>query len=191
MSGLTISARWFQNKDIIYPVCVSSDGALVTIPYNTEATHNGDFYFGGVYNAAVAAGSNLDILLVTHSTNYCHFAFDANSGGAGTLSLYEGVTYSAAGSAVSAFNANRNISRASSQTITTGPTITGTGTTIITDYVPGGTTGNAVGGSSQNIARITEFISKPSTAYLIRFNNLTASSQPVSLTIGYFEGPIT
>lgn len=191
MSGTSLAGRWFQNSDIIYSLSVSSDGALVTIPYNTEATHAGSFYFGNVYNATLGTGANLDILLVTSATDYCHFAMDANSSGEGTLALYEGVAYSAAGTVVTTYNANRNVTRASGQTLTTGPTITGTGTTLIVDLVPGGTTGNSIGGSSQNIARITEFIAKPSTAYLIRFNNTTASSQRTSLTLGYFEGAIT
>jgi hypothetical protein len=85
--------------------------------------------------------------------------------------------------------ANRQSSLTATQTITSGPTITGTGTTLIQDYVPGGSGGNSVGGNSSNIARITEFIGKASTAYLFRYTNMNASAQPVSMTIGFFEGP--
>lgn len=188
MGDVTLSGRWFQNKDIILGISVSEDGALVSIPYNVEATHAGMMFYASIYNSAVASTANLDILLVSSATKHCHFAVDANSGGSGTLSIYEGVTYSAAGSALIAFNANRQSLLTSDQVFTSGPTITGTGTTLIQDFVPGGTTGNALGGSSANIARVTEFVCKLNTAYLFRFNNITNAAQPVSLTVGYFEG---
>lgn len=190
MGDVTLSGRWYQNTTIIYPLAVSSDGALITVPYNTEATHAGKMFFATFYNSAVGAGANLDMLLVT-STIPCHFGVDVNAGAGGVLSIYEAATYSAAGAAVTIFNANRQSTLTSTQTITSGPTVTGTGTTLLQDYVPGGTTGNAVGGTSANIARITEFIGKASTAYLFRFNNLAAGVQPVSMTIGFFEGALT
>jgi hypothetical protein len=188
MAGeVEIVGRWFRNQNIRYLLTCSSEGALVTMPYTTEQTHNGKFFFCNQYNGSIASSGNFDILLVTGSISP-HLGVMVDISAAATLSIYEGVTYSASGSAISSYNANRTSTNTTVQSFYNGPTITGTGTALMTQhYIPGGSTGNASGGTSTDFARITEFILKTSTAYLFRVTNIAAGTAQASMQFGWFE----
>lgn len=188
MAGTSeLSARDFDTPAIIRYLTASSDGVLITIPYTIQQLHSGKFFFSNFYNAALGASANIDILLITGTVSP-HVAAMADIGAAATLSIYEGVTVSANGSVLSAINANRNSSKVATAVAYSGPTVTGTGTTLLLNhYIPGGTTGNAVGGSSTDFARIPEIVLKPSTNYLFRATNLSAGAVGASLQLGWFE----
>lgn len=191
MAGTSeLSARDFDTPSIIRYLTASSDGVLVTIPYTTQQTHSGRFFFTNFYNATVASSGTIDILVSTGSdaTKTPHIAVMADMGAAATLSIYEGVTTSNDGTTLTVFNANRQSAKVSTTLVFQTPTVTGTGTTLLLNhYISGGTTGNAVGGSSTDFARITEMVLKPSTKYLFRATNLGAGAVAGSVQVGFFE----
>ena len=188
MSAGDITARWFRDQSIQLALTCSSDGALVTIPYTIEQTHDGRFFFASYYNAAVAAAANIDMLIVTGATTTPHIGIMVDTGAQGVMSVYEGVTASSNGTPVTVFNANRASTKTSTATAFYTPTITGTGTAILpARFVNGGRGNNAIGSSSGDFARITELILLPSTKYLFRFTNTSAGATPVSMQLGWFE----
>ena len=188
MGDVTLSGRYFENEGIIYALRVSDDGALVSMPYNTAATHAGKFFFTNFYNAAIAAAGTIDVLVVTGATTTPHLAVMVDIGAASTLSIYEAVTASNNGTALSVYNANRQSTKVTTAAAYHTPTITGTGTTLMLNhYIAGGTTGNATGGSSSDFARVTEFVLKASTKYLFRVTNIAAGATAGSVQLGWYE----
>lgn len=188
MGDVTLSGRYFEDEDIIYALRVSDDGALVTMPYNTAATHAGKFFFTNFYNAAVASSGTIDLLVVTAAVTTPHLAVMVDMGAAATLSIYEDVTASNNGTALTVFNANRQSTRVTTASAFHTPTITGTGTTLMLNhYIAGGTTGNATGGASNDFARITELVLKTSSKYLFRVTNLGAGAAAGSVQLGWYE----
>lgn len=181
-------ARDFDNPDIIRTLHASYDGVLITIPYNTQQTHSGKFFFSNFYNASVASSGTIDILVETSSRYSPHLAVMVDVGAASTLSIYEGVTASNNGTPLTAVNANRTSTKVATAAIYQTPTITNTGTTLMLDhYIAGGATGNPVGGSSTDFARVTELVLKLSTKYLFRVTNRSASATAASVQLGWFE----
>lgn len=188
MGDVTLSGRYYENTDIIYPLTCSTDGALVSMPYNIAATHAGKFFFSNFYNAAVASAGTIDLLVVTGATTTPHIAIMIDMAAAATLSIYEDATASNNGTPLTAINANRQSTKVTTASVFHTPTITGTGTTLMLNhYIAGGTTGNATGGSSNDFARITEFLLKTSSKYLFRVTNLSASAAAGSVQLGWFE----
>lgn len=188
MAGVDgISARDFDNEAIIRLLKCSPDGMLVNLPFSIQQAHSGKFFYISRYEPALATSGNLDILLVTGTTSP-HIAIVVDASSAGTLSIYEAVTTSANGTGLTIFNCNRTSAKFSNAIAYYAPTVTSTGLAIMPQkYIAGGTTGSALGGSSTDFARIPEFLLKPSTKYLFRFNNLSAQSDAVSMQIGWFE----
>ena len=95
MGDVTLSGRYFENEEIIYALRVSEDGAMISMPYNTAATHAGKFFFSNFYNAAVASAGTIDLLVVTGATTTPHNVVIVDIGGpvAGSMQLgwYENV----------------------------------------------------------------------------------------------------
>lgn len=189
MAGETgLYARDFADPTIIRTLHASADGILITIPYNTEQTHQGRFFFANFYDAAVEAGTNIDLLMVTGATYSPHVAVMCDMGAESTISIYEAVTASSNGTELSALNANRVSANAATASVFHTPTVTDTGTTLLLNhYISGGGGGNATGGSSTDFARITELVLKLSTKYLFRVTNQSNGAVKGSAQLGWFE----
>lgn len=151
--------------------------------------HAGMFYFGGHYNNAVAAGANLDILIVTGANYELHFVPVVVSGGDAEFRLYEGVTVSANGTAIPPYNAKRSSSNTTDSNHYHTPTVTAVGTQLIpTNFIPGGSGVFGSGGSGGGPVRSgTEIDLKVSTNYLLRVTNISGGAQPVEIGYGYYE----
>lgn len=100
------------------------------------------------------------------------------------MQMYEGATFSAAGTAVEMTNHNRNSTKVIPSGVTHTPTITGTGSQLNGPmFVPGGKGGTSSGGTG---GFAEEFILKPSTVYLLRVTNVSGVNQAISATVkGY------
>jgi len=136
-------------------------------------THEGRYFSGGYYNAAVANGATVDILIQT-GTESTHAKFKAVCGGDSTLQVFEGATFSAAGTGVTMSNHNRDSAKTFDGTVTHTPTVTGTGaqingTSFIAAGVSGGGSSSGRGSDSSSFA--SEFILVASTNYLVRITN--------------------
>lgn len=186
-------ARDFDDTSIIRTLKSSSDGVLVTIPYNVQQLHSGRFFFASYYNATLANAANLDMLVVTGAVTTPHIAVMVDVGNECTLSIYEAATTSADGTGVTSYNANRASANVSTAVITHTPTVTGTGTALIpSHYVPGGGAGggpggSSIGGSSTDFARVPEIVLKTSTKYLFRLTNVSGGAIKASMQLGWFE----
>jgi len=153
-----------------------------------DRIHEGRYFSGGYYNAAVANNATIQLLLVLGATHSLHAVMKCASGGNSVVELYEDTTYSAAGTAVAMTNHNRSSDKVFAGTVTHTPTITGVGTPLNgTTFVPGGT-GGGMGGSTPggSVDFSQELVLAPTKVYLFRITNIAGSTQPMSIQLkGY------
>lgn len=163
----------------VYPV-----PGVVTTDVTHQRVHEGRYFSGGEYNAAIANGGILDILIQS-STQSTHIKFSGTSGGDASMVLYENTTFSAAGTAVVISNHNRSSSKVFSGTITATPTITVVGTQVNgTIFIAGGSHTNSIGGSGDFN---NEFILAASTNYLLRITNNSGAATKVETHIECYQ----
>lgn len=184
--------RFDPNSEAVMFIMVGSDGlepASVTNPFSVIMTehqhlHSGRYFSGGHYNAAVANGSVIELLFQT-STRSMHAIFSASASGDSTVQLFEGATFSGAGTAVTMSNHNRNSATVFNGTVTHTPTLLTDGTQLNgTGYLAAGEK-NFTSGGQFNFGG--EFILKPSTTYLFRATNNSGAAAKMSLSLeGYF-----
>ena len=162
----------------IYP-----NTANIQIDYTHQQTHEGRFFSGGYYNGAVVNGASIDVLIQT-DTKSPHLHMECSSVGDASARIYEGTTFSDAGSAVTMSNHNRTSTKTFVGTVTSMPTVTLTGTQVNgTTLLPGGTKNQATGTS---FGSANEFILAPNTNYLIRLTNDSGSTTKMSISLqGY------
>lgn len=161
---------------------VSSTGHIIVEPEIIHLINHGILYGVGSYNASVSNGANID-LLITPNGNPIHTAMQIAGGGDCVLSLYEGTTYSAAGTAITPLNLNRSSSNLSDVSASVSPTITDVGTLIYQLYAAGGTGGNASGGH----ADFQRGILKSGETYLFRLTNTSGGTKPMQISLQFFD----
>ena len=148
---------------------------MQTIDTVHHKVHEGRFFSGGYYNAALANGATLDILIQGGSLQSTHTVFGLTSGAECTVQIFEDVTFSSAGTAITMSNHNRSSTKVVSGTFTHSPTITSTGNQINgTAYVAGGNGGNASGGTFAGFT--TEFLLDKTKNYLLRVTNVSGGT---------------
>lgn len=139
------------------------------------------------FGAITANGGTAEVLIQNPTNNYAHLStknFVADTAPAQTK-FYEAPTYSSAGSTPD--TNTRNLSRShddvSNLSITVNPTIDTTGELL---YIEG-IAGDRSAGGTANLDYI-EYILKPDTDYLMRFNNLsTADTQICVFNAVWYE----
>ena len=137
--------------------------ALMTIDYEHHEIHSGSHFFIAGYDTYAADG-DIDFQVTTpDSTTWAHMLFEIQATGATVFSIYEGGTIGGGGSAVTAYNSNRNSSGTSVLTIQTGGTVTAEGTLIFAQAF--GVSGNPTqtAGGAERSAH--EIILKQNTTY--------------------------
>jgi len=145
-------------------------GASVVIDFAHHELHEGDHYYA-TGTTTLGIGEVLNILIVTpNTTKWAHLEGQIGTSGTATVGFYEGSTTSAAGSAVTEFNRNRNSANTAAVVVTTGPTITGDGTLIFTAQSGAG---QRVGG---DVRAQNEFILKQNTKYILRVTSAVATN---------------
>ena len=170
--------------DGINPSTASNPAYISNIDYVHAQTHAGRFFSGGIYNASVANGVSLDVLIQTGVQSF-HAKFDLVTSGDATVRLYENATFSAAGSAVTMSNHNRSSSKVFVGTVTSTPTITATGTQLNgTGYIPAGMKNQTVGG---DFGFSNEFVLKTSTVYLVRLTNDSGATAKMQISVAGYE----
>lgn len=153
--------------------------AACSIDYNHKEIHNGDHYFLADVLTGVASGANTDFRLVTpNTTKWAHMLFTITASAGATITIYEAATLSG-GTAATARNNNRNSSNTSGLTITSGPTVTATGTKLGA-FVAGGIR------EAGMISRDFEIILKQNTTYLFRITSL-GNSNTISYAAEWYE----
>ena len=157
---------------------------LVTIDAIHARIHDGTFFSAGVAIENVANNGVVELLIQTPAGAPLHARFSGFTGGNATNALYEGTTFSVAGTAVTPVNRNRRSTNVARGTFTSGPTITDDGTPIFLGYTGGGAGGSAAGSSS---ASFEEYILAASTTYLARITNTAGNNQPVTLIMDFYD----
>lgn len=157
---------------------------LVTMNEVHARIHDGAFFTAGVYDDAVAAAGTLEILIQTPATGALHIRGTVAGGGNTEVEFYEGTTFSAAGTVITPPNRNRFSSNVANGTWTHTPTTTADGTALFLGLIPGGSGGNASGGT---LPEFDEWVLAQSTNYLIRARNITATVQPIAVTVEFYD----
>ena len=157
--------------------------SLVTITYEHHEVHEGDS-FTCSRTVDLAQSASTDLLIVTpDTTKYAHFGWQVHSEVEAHVSLWEGVTATAAANPVVAYNRERNAGGAATVVVTHSPTSITTGSTLIREAHFG--TGRTAGGTSHDAE---EFILKRNTKYLFRVTNaMNNASNYVSIRLNWYE----
>ena len=169
----------------VYPiVAVDSHGHLATTTIIAKNIHDGVQYGVGYYDSSLASSGTIDLLIQTNGYDLWTLLSLA-AGGDALLQVYEGTTFSAAGTSLPPTNLNRTHSADSLEAVVTHtPTITADGTLIWQQFMPGGTGGNAAGGT---LDTFQQGIFAPNEDYLLRLTNLAGTAQPCQLTALLYE----
>lgn len=164
----------------VYPAQV-----LTTLDIIHSRVHEGRLFSCGYYSSSVANGASLDVLIQSSATLDTHITIICEAVGDAEMYIYEGTTVSAAGTAVTASNHNRQSSKVFDGTITHTPTITAIGTQINgTGLLPAGTRASATGGET---GFSSEFILALNTKYLVRITNVSGSATKMAINTNYYQ----
>jgi len=183
--NVLIQGKLVTDRTVPIEIRVDSSGSLIAITHEHSKVHQGQFYTTGYYNAAVASGSSIDVLVQT-GTKSVHTYIICAVGGNSTFSIYEGTTFSAAGTSLTPMNNNRSSSNTPLATFTHTPTITLTGTQLDgVEFIPGGSSAVATGA----IAPIgsEQITMAPSTNYLFRLTNISGVATELNTRISFYE----
>jgi hypothetical protein len=157
--------------------------AVVTLDEIHSSIHKGRMFSSGYHSMSVADNADIEILVQVGATA-AHALLSVAVGGDAEAELYEGTTFSGAGTAATPVNKNRFSATAATTTVTHTPTLTLDGTLLASGYIPGGTKAQSGGGTGSSFA---EWVLQTSTDYLIRLINRAGSTQPLGIVIDFYE----
>lgn len=165
-------------------------GALVSINAEHWVVHAGLAHRAGIKFTSIANAGVKDILIKVPAGVYPHLhKIDVNSGrGNVDLSLYEGATVSADGTALPLVALNRAGAHAAATTMFHTPTVTSPGSLIGSHWLPPTATG--VGQSANGMVfseEGMEWVFSPSTNYLLRITNNSGASISLMISLMLYE----
>jgi hypothetical protein len=168
----------------IYGMAQDRTGAPIFIDIVHHTIHAGGHYTVTNSGSKDASGS-LDLMLVTPPANLgeIHLECATSASNAGQYFLYEGVTTSNDGTAVTINNNKRTSLNQSACKAYHTPTVTATGTNLETHQVGASSGATRVGGTTESR---NEYILKPETKYLLRYT-ATNNTTLISHTMAYYE----
>ena len=159
----------------------SATNVLNTISYEHHEIHSGSSYTSD-RNVELASGASMDILIITpNTTKWAHLLYEVSMEAEGQIIIYEAPT-ATAGTAITAVNRNRNVTKPATITLSHTPTGITTGSTILRTHHIGA--GKTFGGGARGTH---EFILKQNTKYLIRITNLTTSANWAEMILNWYE----
>ncbi|MFA6972401.1 MAG: hypothetical protein WC208_13530 [Gallionella sp.] len=162
-----------------------SSGYMPGIDIVHQKVHEGRYFSGGYYNAALVDTGTIDLLVQTSTTNSTHCRVSGYSGGDSLVQIFEAAAFSNAGTAVSISNHNRSSSKVFDGTVTHTPTLTGTGNQLNgTIFIPGGVKAGSSGGSGNFDS---EFILAVSQTYLFRITNVSGATKKQSMMLECYQ----
>lgn len=170
-------------------------GAILSIPVEHHEIHCGDSfestYTGDLANAASIVFSiivpNEGLVEAMPGDNQTkkqyHVKINIDTEAEALITIHEGATLSANGTAIPIINRNRNFQLPTTLTFNHTPTVTGAGTQIYQRRIGSGKT---VGGSA---GRENEIILKDNTKYTITILNATVSDNYYNIELDYYIHP--
>ena len=158
--------------------------AFKTIETEHSEIHEGETYVCSHFYPLVADDANADLRITLGSKKELHITITIAVAGNGETLLYEGTTYTVAGTNVAIYNRDRTSSNTTDATCRYTPTANVLGTELFHGYAPGGEKKEAIG-SVRRTAQ--EWIFKKSEDYLVRFTNRSGAAIDVSIEVEWYE----
>jgi len=158
--------------------------AFKTIETEHSEIHEGETYVCSHFYPLVADDANADLRITLGSNKELHITITVAVAGNGETLLYEGTTYTVAGTNVVIYNRDRTSSKSPDPTCRHTPTTDVLGTELFHGYAPGGEKKEAIG-SVRRTAQ--EWIFKKSEDYLVRFTNRSGGAIDVSIEVEWYE----
>ena len=170
-------------------------GSIIAIEPEHHEIHCGDSY-EATDNVTLGNGATRDYLIIVpneglsetypgdaQGTKQYHLVGVIESESELQVEFYEAST-ATAGTTITSFNRNRNVSFTDFLAISYGPSITTIGTSIWGPWRVG--SGRSTAGSAR---RTREFILKDNTQYILRITNQTTSNNNVNVEFDYYVHP--
>lgn len=186
--GGTPTVLYDEDGNSVQPAKGFEDGGdhFNNIPWEHAYLHIGERYRSCSIDAALATSGVIELVVTIGSTHNAHMVAQASAGAQGKLEIYEGSADVVGGAANPIFNRNREsaLTTDSVDTLILNPTSITDGTFLDGVVIPGGSGGNAVGGTGPGR---DEFILKRDLIYLFRFTNLSVGTIIASLNLDWYD----
>jgi len=158
-----------------------------SIDYGHHEIHESEMYTVSYYWASLADGATALLSGIIPAGMYPHTEFEISAGGNSTFSMIEGGTITG-GTAVTAYNRNRNAATPSVGTLAQhSGTLTG-GSTIYTTYMPGGAKNYATGGGTR---AESEWIHKAGATTTWQVVNVSGGAIKVSMEATFYNKDVS
>ena len=171
--------EWLQNFMVD-----AITGAQTIISTVHHEVHEGEMFVASLYDAAIANGGNIALLITVSATHEAHMVFRAALGGDARFVLSEEPTVTDVGLLIPRVNMRRGSSRGAQTLARSNPTTTADGSILLETMLPGGTGGNAAGGA---LRQDTEFILRTGGVYLMRLTNVSGQQKHGSINTNWYE----
>lgn len=158
-------------------------GAMVSVDNAHHEVHEGNMYIIHRMVDTLADDASINILL-RNLEEEIHTVWFVAAGGDAQFFVYENPTISNNGTTVPVYNVNRGSANTSFVLATHTPTVGGVGTQLLGKFLPGGTGGNAGGGS---LRQGTELILGAGRTYLFRLTNISGQAKVGCVIIEFYE----
>ncbi len=162
--------------------------AVTSNDEESRMTHDGFLFFSGYNFPSVADQASVDVL-VQAGPKPTHIRRLNNSATQGplTIDIYEGTTFSAAGTVVPSQNANRRSSNTADLILSTAPTITDVGTLVTSIRLLADTPIFLSSVFQSSAGLVNEIILAADTDYLVRITNEAGLAVEVDGSVIWYE----
>ena len=168
----------------VYDADVDLAGSLVNIPIEHHEVHDGKYFTVTDYDNDVdTAAPKYWRITAPNTTTRIHCTIVIYVSAAGLVQFYENPTISGAGTALTAYNNDRNSTNAATATTFKDTTTSGDGTLLEQAYLGTSNNRTKVGGDAR---QATEFILKQNEDYVVKFTPAANDAQAV-VAIEWYE----
>lgn len=185
----SVGTNWVQRVrkgvDLVYPLYAS--GSLMADDAHSRI-HQGVLYTASYRVESLGDEGFIILSFTTPATDYPHMVAHPSIGGAAFFDFYENSEVSG-GTAVVAYNNNRNSTNVFAGTIVYNPTVANLGNPLLLGYyIPGGVGGQASGSSGNGFN--AEWPLKPSTTYTFKLTNKSKVTRGGSIVLVFYSAPL-
>jgi len=176
-----------ENEDgTVQPFSQDVSKEMVTISHEHHKIHDSELFIAGLYNNNVVNAGVIEILLQTPVSLSPHLYIKLAAAGDAEFRIFEGTTFSAAGTTLDIEDVNR-VTKGSPETLATKlPTITADGNQLDgTEFLPGGSGGNSAG--VQGSIGVEQFVLDANTTYLLRLTNISGVASKLNIKLAFYE----
>jgi hypothetical protein len=150
--------------------------------------HEGVLFEASYLSESVADDASILVRITTAAGQSTHLRITPGAGGDAIVKFSEGATFSSAGTPITPTNRNRVSPNVAQTVIRHTPTVNVAGTELLPpsgQFLPGGAGFLSTPGAA--IADFEEWILAPGTEYLITLTNKAGSSQPLGVSLFFYE----